>query len=107
MLLFATWFGGYNSARGAPFGPAGLAIDKAGNILVTGSAVLGTLPAPYGTPLLGENYIAGLSPDGSSVLSLFTVPAGGAGEAIQSTAAGAVDVLGTSGALLVSSPAAG
>src|ERR1019366_9664513 len=56
-LLFSTWFGGYNSALGAPFGPAGLAIDKAGNILVTGSAVLGTLPAPSGTPLLGENYI--------------------------------------------------
>jgi len=100
-ILFSTWLGGATSVD-ASTGPAGLVIDSAGIIWVTGGAALSSLPAPAGTPLLGEDYLAGISADGSSVLSLFTVPDGGAGEAIQTTAAGAVDVLGSSGALLIS-----
>jgi uncharacterized protein (TIGR03437 family) len=104
-LLFSTWLGGATSVD-ASTGPAGLAIDSAGIVWVTGGAGLATLPAPAGTPLLGEEYIAGLSADGSSVLSLFTVPDGGAGAAIQITQSGALDVLGASGALLISGPSA-
>jgi uncharacterized protein (TIGR03437 family) len=99
-ILFSTWLGGATSVD-ASTGPAALAIDSAGIIWVTGGAALSSFPAPAGTPLLGEEYIAGLSADGSSVLSLFTVPDGGAGAAIQATKSGAVDVLGTSGALLI------
>jgi uncharacterized protein (TIGR03437 family) len=104
-LLFSTWLGGATSMD-ASTGPAGVAIDSGGIIWVTGGAALSSLPAPEGNPLLGEDYITGISADGSSVLSLFTVPDGGAGAAIQTTAAGAIDVLGSSGALLISGTSA-
>ena len=105
-LLFSTWLGGGTSIMSTA-GPAALSIDPTGTIWITGSAGLATLPAPAGTPLLGENYIAGLSASGSSVLSLFTIPNGGAGAAIQATATGNVDALGVSGALLLSSTTVG
>ncbi len=102
-LLFSAPFGGAPSAL-VSAGPAAVSIDPAGAIWLTGSAAPGTLPAPAGTPLLGENYIAALSPDGTAVLSLVTVPDGGSGQAIQTTPAGIVATLGNSGALLLSSP---
>ena len=103
-LLFATWLG---AAPLASAGPASLAIDNAGFIWITGFAALGTLPAPPGTPLLGADYILRLAADGSSVLSLFSIPHGAAGASIQATATGAIDVLGTSGSLLISSTTEG
>jgi uncharacterized protein (TIGR03437 family) len=101
-LLFSTWLGGATSPD-ASTGPAALALDDSGTIWVTGGAAIASLPASSGAPALGENYIAGLSANGSSLISLFTVPDGSAGQAIQITSADTVNALGTSGALLISS----
>jgi uncharacterized protein (TIGR03437 family) len=105
-LLFSTWIGGTTFSSSLN-GPAGLALDNSGTIWITGTAASGTLPVSAGTPLLGTDYILRLAGDGGSVVSAFTVPHGGAGASIQTTPAGAVDVLGTSGTLLISSAAAG
>jgi uncharacterized protein (TIGR03437 family) len=55
--------------------------------------------------LLGPNYIAGLSADGSTLKSMFTMPAGVAGQSVVS-AGGSVAALGSSGTVLISSGAA-
>ncbi|HUA58240.1 MAG TPA: SBBP repeat-containing protein [Verrucomicrobiae bacterium] len=106
-LVFSTWFGSAGAeANGSA--PVSLALDSAGDIWITGTAFLtSSLPAPAGTQFLGNNYIAGLTPDGTSVVSLTLVPNGGSGVAIQATSAGTVDTIGSSGALLISSGSAG
>jgi len=43
--------------------PASVALDSAGNIWITGTTFSpSSLPAPAGTPLVGNSYIAGLAP---------------------------------------------
>lgn len=104
-LLFSSWLGGAASNLTSS-GPAALAVDTSGIIWVTGGAAPYSVPAPANTAILGESYIAGISNDGSSVVSLFTAPDNATGQAIQATSSG-IASLGTSGTLLISSPAAG
>ena len=105
-LVFSTWFGSAGQLANQN-APASVALDSAGNIWITGTTFSpSSLPAPAGTPLLGNSYIAGLAP-GGALVSLTLVPNGGSGTAIQATSTGMVDTLGSSGALLISSGAAG
>jgi len=106
-LLFSTWFGNGNTPP-VPEAPASVSVDSSNNIWLTGTVgSASSLPLPAGTPLLGNTYIAGLSADGSSAISMTLVPAGSAGTTIQTSAAGTVTTLGSSGSLLISSGAAG
>jgi uncharacterized protein (TIGR03437 family) len=104
-LVFATYLGGGSTFSNGIALPA--ATDSAGTIWLTGSSEIAELPAPAGTPALGTNYIAGLSPDGSSLVSLFTAPNGAAGAAIAITPQGTLAALGSAGSLLISSSTAG
>lgn len=97
---FATYLGGNGP------GPAALAIDDQGTIWVTGGSPAAELPPKSGTAILGQNYIAGISSDGSSLLSLFTAPAGSTGAGLAITSQGSVAALGQAGWLLLSSPTA-
>jgi uncharacterized protein (TIGR03437 family) len=106
-LLFATYFGGGNQEFSAISNQIAVAVDSAGTIWLTGSSPTAELPAPAGAPLLGTDYIAGLSSDGSSLVSLFTAPNGAAGAAIVITAEGTLAALGSTGSLLISSSTAG
>jgi len=99
-FLFSTWLGDATS------GPNALALDNKGAIWITGGATPASLPPSTGNPILGGNYIAGLSSDGSSLISLFTAPNSAAGTAIQATAT-SIGTLGASGTLLISSATAG
>lgn len=106
-LVFSTWFGSAG-ALATQDAPASVALDSGGNIWLTGTTFSAdSLPAPPGTPLIGNSYIAGLTPDGASMVSLTLVPSGGSGAAIQATSIETVDTIGPSGALLISSGAAG
>ena len=98
---FATYFGGNSS------GPAALAIDNQGTIWVTGGSATAALPAQSGTAILGENYIAGISSDGSTLLSLFTAPAGSTDAGLAITTQGTIAALGQTGWLLLSSSTQG
>jgi uncharacterized protein (TIGR03437 family) len=102
-LLFSTWLGG-QPARSL-IGPSAVGIDSAGTIWLTGGAAVNTLPSFDAMPVLGENYIAGLSSDGSSLLSLVTTPNNASGAALQVTST--VNALGSAGMLSISSPTAG
>jgi uncharacterized protein (TIGR03437 family) len=103
-LVFATYLGGGSTS----FNLLSLAgVDSAGTIWLTGSSVIGELPASAGTPLLGTDYIAGLSSDGSSLVSVFTAPAGAAGVSIALTPQSTIAALGSAGSLLISSSTAG
>ena len=103
-LVFATYLGGGSTS----FNLLSLAgVDSAGTIWLTGSSVIGELPAPAGTPLLGTDYIARLSSDGSSLVSVFTAPAGAAGVSIALTPQSTIAALGSAGSLLISSSTAG
>ncbi len=97
---FATYFGGNSS------GPAALAIDNQGTIWVTGGSATAALPAQSGSAILGEDYIAGISSDGSTLLSLFTAPAGSTDAGLAITTQGTIAALGQTGWLLLSSSAA-
>jgi uncharacterized protein (TIGR03437 family) len=103
-LLFGTYFG--EDLPSAPNSPGGVAIDATGTIWLTGSSPVSQLPG-VGTTALGTDYIAGLSSDGSSVVSMLTAPNGAAGAGVAVTAQGTLAALGPSGALLISSLAAG
>jgi len=98
-LLFSTYLGGASS------GPTALGIDNAGSIWVSGSSAVNQLP-PSSGPILGTDYLAQLSPTGTSLTSLTTVPAGASGSGVAITSDGTIAGLGSSGSLLLSSPAA-
>jgi hypothetical protein len=77
-LVFSTWFGSAGQLANQN-APASVALDSAGNIWITGTTFSpSSLPAPAGTPLLGNSYIAGLTP-GGALVSLTLVPNGGSG----------------------------
>lgn len=107
-LRFATWLGGNNFSRtmvsygvfSGINGVTGLAVDTIGTIWVTGGSLPSELPVPNSTPVLGADYVIGLSADGSSVKSATTVPEGGAGLAIAVTSQGPV-ALGKTGSVLM------
>ncbi len=105
-LTFATYLGDDDLSLGA-YGPVGIAVDRNGVIWVSGSSDLAEMPAPLGAVMIGTNYIAGLSVDGSSVVSFFTAPTGAADQSLAVTSQGAIAALGTSGSLLISSGSAG
>jgi uncharacterized protein (TIGR03437 family) len=92
-LLSSTYFG-------LPFGVLGLALDAQGTIWITGSTLPSSFPLPPGTPLLGGDYVAALSPDLSTVKSMVTAPLGAADKAITLNG-GAPAVLGFSSSLLL------
>lgn len=100
-LVFSTYFGGGYSQPGAAV--ASVAIDSTNNIWLTGSSdALGLTTAD---PVLGPNYVASMSPDGSALSGLITAPRGAAGVQITVEANGAVTVLGSRGSFLLSDAA--
>ncbi len=111
--LFATFLGSGNfqqniSTYGILSGANGvtaLTLDASGTIWTTGGSAPSTLPLPGSVPILGTNYVIGLSPDGSSLTSATTVPEGGAGLSIAISPQGPV-ALGKSGSTLIPSPGA-
>jgi len=78
----------------------GMALDTQGTIWVTGGSLPSELPVPSSVPILGSNYIVGLSPDGSTVTAAMTVPEGGAAQGIAISPQGPV-ALGKSGSTLI------
>ncbi len=107
-FVFSTYLGG--NATFQPEitnGVASLAVDAQGVIWATGGSLPSELPSPAGVPALGLNYIAGLSADGASLVSVFTAPTGAAGQAIVASAQGTVAVLGVAGSLLMVSSGPG
>jgi len=86
-LLFATYLGGAAELNG-------LTMDASGTIWVTGIDAMQHIPSPPQTPLLGPDYIAGLSPDGTQVTTLYTAPDGACGQAILQTNNGTLVTLG-------------
>jgi uncharacterized protein (TIGR03437 family) len=104
-LLFSTYFGGEDPFGGV-FGVTGLVADSQGAIWVTGASPLDELPVPQGTVVLGEDYVAALSSDGSTLTAIFTMPSGVVGRAIALTPDG-VTAMGPSGTLLTVSPGQG
>lgn len=110
-LLFSTYFGGNVTgvnvlSLSIGNGPGALAIDPQGTIWITGSSALNALPVNHAVPL-GQNFIAGISGDGASLLTLFTAPLGAAGTSIAITPQGSLGVVGPIHSLLISSPQAG
>ncbi len=99
-LLFSTYFGG-----GDP-GVEGLVVDSKGNIWLTGESSANELPLPTGTTVMGDSYIAALSPDGSSLITIFTAPSESAGLAVASNTNG-VTAIGYARTFLTVSPAEG
>lgn len=98
--LFSTYFG--ESLWESP--PGALALDTQGDIWMTGGSAPGALPLPGSVTLIGDDYVAELSPDGSSVLAGITAPAGAAGQAIVVMPAGTPAALGSTGSLLLDLP---
>ncbi len=111
--LFATFLGGSNfqqsiSSYGIGSGANGvtaLTLDASGTIWTTGGAAPSTLPLSSSIPILGTNYVIGLSSDGASLTSAMTAPEGGAGLGIAISPQGPV-VLGKSGSTLIPAPGA-
>ena len=66
-LLFSTYFGG-----GIGQEVTGVTLDSGGTIWITGISSPGYLPVPKGTQLLGPDYVAGLTPNGSALTNIFT-----------------------------------
>ena len=79
---------------------AGLVMDAQTTVWITGSSRPASLPLPPGTPLLGGDYVAALSPDLSRVKFMVTAPIGAADKAIISNG-GTPTALGFSGSLLL------
>ncbi|HLJ18330.1 MAG TPA: hypothetical protein VKV15_27815 [Bryobacteraceae bacterium] len=100
-LVFATYFGGGNSPSAATV--SSIAIDSANNIWLTGRA--DALGLTTSDPVLGSNYIASLSADGSALSTLITAPRDAAGVQITVEPGGAVAVLGNHGSFLLSDAA--
>lgn len=92
-LLSSTYFGW-------PVGVLGLALGEQGTVWINGSTLPLSLPLLPGTPLLGGDYVAALSPDLSTVKSMVTAPLGSADRAITLNG-GAPAVLGFSSSLLL------
>jgi hypothetical protein len=107
-LLFSTYFGALGPAVRSDITVSlqSVAVDSSNIIWLTGTSDPSSLPMPANSPVLGADYIAGLSPDGRSVRALFTAPAGSAGQSI-AVMPGGLAVLGSQGSLLISSAAAG
>ena len=101
-LLHSTYFGGHSVSGSSvpPYsGVASLAIDSDGTIWVTGGSAVAGLPSTS-QPALGQNYVAALSPDLSTLSALYTVPDGAAGTAIALGSQGALASIGSGAALL-------
>lgn len=106
--LFATYLGGNNFQRGigsyemgaATNGVTGVTLDAIGTIWVTGGSLPSELPVASSVPILGTNYVIGLTADGSKVTSAITVPEAGAGLGIANSMLGPV-ALGKSGSTLM------
>lgn len=98
--IFSTYFG--ESVWESP--PGALTLDSQGDIWVTGGSARSALLVPSSVPRIGEDFVAELSPDASTVLSAITAPAGAAGQAIVLTPAGTPAVLGSAGSLLLDMP---
>ena len=110
-LAYSTYFGG--NAVGTnlrPFnvrsGVQGMAIDNQGAIWLTGASSPDALPSNP-SAILGQNYVAALSPDGGSLSALYTAPDGAAGTAIVATSQGTVAALGYPGSLLIARTTSG
>jgi uncharacterized protein (TIGR03437 family) len=103
-LIFSTYFGAVDPFM--DFGLHGLLGDSQGTIWITGASLVEELPVPKGSVVLGELYLAALSPAGSSLAAIFTAPAGAAGVAIALTSGG-VTAMGNAGTLLTASPGQG
>ncbi len=112
-VRFCTYFGGAGEVPEVSIsvvpttsvigGVQALAIDSQGVVWLTGTSSPSELPVAAGTADSGEEYLAGLSSDGSTLLTIFTAPTGAAGEAIALATNGAT-ALGSTGALLTASP---
>ena len=99
--LFSTYLGGNVPMESGDLnGVTSIAVDAQGIVWATGGSLPSELPLPEGVPALGLNYVAGLSADGSSLVSVFTAPTGAAGQAIAASSQGTVAVLGVAGSLL-------
>jgi uncharacterized protein (TIGR03437 family) len=98
-LLFSTYFGAGDGARE-------LATDAQGTIWLTGVSPANALPVPQGTTIFGASYVAALSPDGSTLNTIFTAPLESAGQAIALTANG-VTAMGYAGTFLTVASGAG
>jgi uncharacterized protein (TIGR03437 family) len=109
-LLHSTYFGGSvinGPVANQPYsGVAGLAIDSAGAIWLTGGSSIVGLP-PSTQPVLGQNYIAALSPDLSTLSALYTVPDGAAGTALALGPQGSIASIGSGAALLTAQAGTG
>jgi uncharacterized protein (TIGR03437 family) len=101
-LVFSTYFGSASLLSG---GVQALAVDSRNGIWLTGLSVPSALPGAAAQPALGPSYVASLSPDGSAVSTVFTAPAGAAGQALVVSQAENFAVLGPAGSLLLSAPA--
>ena len=108
-LLDATYFGGgvISGESNVPYsGVAGVAVAADGTVWLTGGSAATLLPASS-SPVLGQNYVAALSPDLSTVAALNSVPDGGAGTAIAVGQEGVVAAVGSGAALLTGQPGSG
>ena len=101
-LLSSTYFGAGTSLE---TGVAAMAINTQGAIWITGFSLPASLPSPPNT-LLGDTYVASLSPDLSALTFLITAPAGAAGRAI-TFSNGVPIALGSANSLLLVGPAQG
>jgi uncharacterized protein (TIGR03437 family) len=100
-LLFSTYFGG-GFAKGVS-GIHALGLDSQA-IWIAGGSPPSILPPSAVTTPSGPTYVAGISMDGSAVISALNAPAEATGQAIAVTQHG-VFSLGTSGSLLIGNSA--
>ena len=100
--LFSTYFGQGTYQYQMP--SVALALDSQGDIWLTSGSAPGALPLPDSIALLGDSFVAELSPDGSSVIGGITAPDGAAGQAIVLSANGLPAALGSAGSLLLNLP---
>ncbi|MCU1260159.1 MAG: hypothetical protein JWO80_3044 [Bryobacterales bacterium] len=105
--MFSTYLGGNVASYVTANGVTALAVDTQGNIWATGGSVQSELPFPSSIPALGQTYLAGLSSDGSTIVSGVSAPVGAAGQSVAVTAKGNVVALGNAGSLLISSTGQG
>jgi uncharacterized protein (TIGR03437 family) len=106
-LIYSTYFGG--SASGPFFGQTGLGgltLDSQGTIWVTGGSDPAALPIQPAT-VLGQNYLAAISADGTSITGLYSAPAGASSTAIAITAQGTIAALGYPNSMLIGRPSDG